>query len=96
MAVSIGEVENISKLAKLKFNEEELKKLQTDLNNILEYIDQLNEVNLDDVEPLENINELVNILRKDEVMQWLTQKEALQNAPDKTGNYFRVPKVIDK
>ncbi|MBE2255728.1 MAG: Asp-tRNA(Asn)/Glu-tRNA(Gln) amidotransferase subunit GatC [Ignavibacteria bacterium] len=96
MAVTIKEVENIAKLAKLKFSKEETEKLQGDLNKILEYIDELNEVNLDDTEPMENINELVNVTRKDEIIKGLTQEEALKNAPEKTGNYFKVPKVIDK
>lgn len=96
MAVTIKEVENIAKLAKLKFSEEETEKLQGDLNKILEYIDELNEINLDDTEPMENINELVNVTRNDEIKTGLTQEEALKNAPEKTGNYFKVPKVIDK
>ncbi len=96
MAVTIKEVENIAKLAKLKFSNEETEKLQGDLNKILEYIDELNEVNLDDTEPMENINELVNVTRKDEIIKGLSQEEALKNAPEKTGNYFKVPKVIDK
>ncbi|HCA42960.1 MAG TPA: Asp-tRNA(Asn)/Glu-tRNA(Gln) amidotransferase GatCAB subunit C [Bacteroidetes bacterium] len=96
MAVTIKEVENIAKLAKLKFSIEETEKLQGDLNKILEYIDELNEVNLDDTEPMENINELVNVTRKDEIIKGLSQEEALKNAPEKTGNYFKVPKVIDK
>ncbi|HCN38637.1 MAG TPA: Asp-tRNA(Asn)/Glu-tRNA(Gln) amidotransferase GatCAB subunit C [Bacteroidetes bacterium] len=96
MAVTIKEVEHIAKLAKLKFSIEETEKLQGDLNKILEYIDELNEVNLDDTEPMENINELVNVTRKDEIIKGLSQEEALKNAPEKTGNYFKVPKVIDK
>ena len=96
MSVTIKEVENIAKLAKLKFSIEETEKLQGDLNKILEYIDELNEVNLDDTEPMENINELVNVTRKDEIIKGLSQEEALKNAPEKTGNYFKVPKVIDK
>ena len=94
--VSITDVDKIAKLAKLKFGDDEKVKLQTDLNKILEYIDQLNELNLDDTEPLENINETENVLRKDEVFKWLTTEEALKNAPSKTGKFFKVPKVLDK
>ncbi len=96
MSVTITDVDNISKLAKLKFTDDEKVKLQRDLNKILEYIDQLNELNLDDVEPLENINETENILRKDETVKWLTTEEALKNAPARTGKFFNVPKVLDK
>lgn len=96
MSVSITDVDKIAKLAKLKFDDAEKIKLQNDLNKILEYIDQLNEINLDKVEPLENINETENVLRKDDVFKWLTSEEALKNAPSKTGKFFKVPKVLDK
>jgi aspartyl-tRNA(Asn)/glutamyl-tRNA(Gln) amidotransferase subunit C len=96
MSVTISDVEKIARLAKLNFAEEEKKKLQTDLNKILEYIDQLNELKLENAEPLENINEAENILREDIVEKWLTNDEALKNAPSKTGKYFKVPKVLDK
>lgn len=94
--VTIKDVDKIAKLAKLKFSDDEKIKLQKDLNQILEYIDQLNELNLDNVEPLENINETENILREDVTEKWLTTEEALKNAPAKTGKFFKVPKVLDK
>jgi len=96
MAVSLKDVDKIATLAKLKFSDNEKEKLQKDLNKILEYIDQLNELDLEGVEPLENINETENVLRKDEVYNWLTTEEALKNAPSKTGKFFKVPKVLDK
>lgn len=96
MSVTINDVDKIAKLAKLKFAEDEKIKLQNDLNKILEYIDQLNEINLDKIEPLENINESENVLRKDETVKWLSTEEALKNAPAKTGKFFKVPKVLDK
>lgn len=96
MSVTISDVEKIAKLAKLKFGEDEKVKLQKDLNKILEYIDQLNELELKDVDPVENINDFENVLRKDEPEKWLTTEEALKNAPSKTGKFFKVPKVLDK
>ena len=96
MAVTITDVDKIAKLAKLRFSDSEKVKLQQDLNKVLGYIDQLNELDLDDVEPLENINETENVLRKDDNMKWLTTEEALKNAPAKTGKFFKVPKVLDK
>jgi aspartyl-tRNA(Asn)/glutamyl-tRNA(Gln) amidotransferase subunit C len=96
MSVTIPEVEKIAQLAKLKFSEEEKVKLQKDMNQILDYIEQLNELDLKDVEPLENINETENVMREDEVKPWLTTEEALKNAPSKTQKFFKVPKVIEK
>ncbi len=96
MAVTVNDVDKIARLAKLKFTGEEKIKLQDDLNKILEYIDQLSELDLEYVEPLENINESENVLRKDIKENWLTTEEALKNAPSKTGKFFKVPKVLDK
>jgi aspartyl-tRNA(Asn)/glutamyl-tRNA(Gln) amidotransferase subunit C len=96
MSVTIPEVEKIAQLAKLKFSQEEKVKLQKDMNQVLGYIEQLNELNLDNVEPLENINESENVDRPDEVKVWLSTEEALKNAPSKTQKFFKVPKVIEK
>jgi len=96
MAVTIKDVEHIAKLAKLKFNEAEKEKLQTELNSILGYIDKLNELDLENVEPLENVNNTNNVFREDITGPSLTKEEALKNAPSKTDNFFKVPKVLDK
>ena len=95
MSVTIKDVEKIATLAKLKFDGEELERLKGDMNQILGYIDVLNELDLTDIEPLENINEIENVLRKDEPTDCITTEEALKNAPARTGKYFKVPKVLD-
>jgi aspartyl-tRNA(Asn)/glutamyl-tRNA(Gln) amidotransferase subunit C len=96
MSVTIKDVEKIATLAKLKFDGEELERLKGDMNQILGYIDVLNELDLTDIEPLENINEIENVLRKDEPTDCISTEEALKNAPARTGKYFKVPKVLDK
>lgn len=97
MAVTKEEVEHIAKLAKLKFSEEEKEKLQGELNRVLDYIDRLNELDLKNVKPLESINENIeNVLREDKIKKGVTKEEALKNAPAKTENFFKVPKVINK
>lgn len=97
MSVTIKDVEKIAKLAKLKFTEEEKGKLQGEMNKVLDYIDTLNEIpKLDKVEPLENINETENVFREDVSEKCLTKEDALKNAPEKTENFFKVPKVLDK
>ena len=94
MAVTIKDVEKIAKLAKLKFTDEEKAKLQGEMNQVLEYIDTINRIpGLDDVKPLENINETENVFREDISEVCLTKEEALKNAPEKTENFFKVPKV---
>ncbi|MBE2218703.1 MAG: Asp-tRNA(Asn)/Glu-tRNA(Gln) amidotransferase subunit GatC [Ignavibacteria bacterium] len=97
MSVTIVEVERIAKLAKLKFSDEEKQRLSGEMSEILDYIDKLNEIpDLDMVKPLENINETQNVFRDDEAISCLTKEEALKNAPEKTENFFKVPKVLDK
>ncbi len=97
MSVTIKDVENIAKLAKLRFSEEEKVKLQGEMNEILTYIETINEIpGLESVEPLENINNTENVFRDDIDEKCLTKEEVLKNAPEKTENFFKVPKVLDK
>jgi aspartyl-tRNA(Asn)/glutamyl-tRNA(Gln) amidotransferase subunit C len=92
--VTINDVEHIAALARLSFSEEEKQRLTNELNEILKYMEQLNQVDTTNVEPLAQVVELNNVLRKDELRPTLTQQQALQNAPSKTEKFFRVPKVI--
>jgi aspartyl-tRNA(Asn)/glutamyl-tRNA(Gln) amidotransferase subunit C len=94
MTVTIKDVEYVSSLAKHSFPEEEKKKLTEHLNEILEYMEHLNQVDTTQVEPLLHVIELKNVFRPDEVGPTLTREEALRNAPAKTEEFFRVPKVI--
>ena len=96
MSVSKTEVEKIADLARLHISENDKEKYTVQLNMILEYMDQLNKVDTSDVEPLSHPFELTNIFREDEVQPSLPVEEALKNAPDKSGNYLKVPKVINK
>lgn len=96
MPVSAEDVNKISKLAKFKFSKEEKKKLQKDMSRILDYMDKINELDLNNVEPLENINETENVFRNDEPKETISREEALKNAPSKTDKFFKVPKVIKK
>lgn len=94
-----SEVEKVATLAKLEFAEEELDALTTELNSVLGYIDQLKELNVTSVAPLENLNEQSSeqfALRKDETRECLRVEEALRNAPKSADGYFLVPKVLAK
>jgi aspartyl-tRNA(Asn)/glutamyl-tRNA(Gln) amidotransferase subunit C len=92
------EVEKIAGLAKLEFSESELNDLTGELNHILGYIDQLSELDVKNIAPLENMNEGVEqaVLRKDEVRPSLAVADALKNAPKAADNYFLVPKVLEQ
>lgn len=96
MSVSEKEIDRIASLAKLEFNAEAKKEIQSDMNNMIEFINKLDEINTDNVEPLLFITEEVNVLREDDVKSTITQKEALKNAPQKDSDYFKIPKVISQ
>lgn len=88
-------ISQLEHLARLELSEEERTTLAKDLNAILEMVAKLQELDTKDVEPLVYINEDVNQLREDEVKGQVSQLDALTNAPDQDGTYFKVPKVID-
>ena len=94
MSITIRDVEYVAKLAKLKLSEAEKRKFQKELDKIITYIDQLNQVDTENVPPTSHVIPMENVLREDKVKSSLTQEEALANAPDKKDGYFRVPKVI--
>ncbi len=96
MSVSVEEVERIARLAHLILSSQEKEKFTRQLNLILEYMEQLNSVDTSNVEPMSHPLGLTNVFREDEVRPSLPVDEALKNAPDRSGNYFRVPKVIQK
>ena len=69
---------------------------KSDMNKMLSFVEKINALDLDGVEPLAYMSDEVNVFRKDEVKQDISHDEALKNAPDKDTDYFRVPKVIKK
>jgi len=88
-------ISKLEKLARLKLSPAESTKIQGDLNNILQMVSKLEELDLDNVEPLIYITEEVNVLREDEIKNQVDRAAALSNAPDKNEAHFKVPKVID-
>ena len=96
MAVTIKDVEHIAKLAKLEFTDAEKEKFTHQMNQILEYVEQMNKLDTSRVEPLSHVIELSNVFRADEVKQGVSTEEALKNAPSKTEEFFKVPKVINE
>ena len=95
MGVTIEEVKKIAKLAKLDFAEEEIEKFTHQMNEILDYMQKLNEINTDKVEPLYHIIEPGNVLRDDEVKPSSEREEMLKNAPIKSDGFIIVPRVIE-
>ena len=89
-------IASLSKLAKLKFDPESAKKIKSELDIILGFLEAISQVDTDAIDPLIYINEEVNILRNDEIANEISQKNALKNAPQKDSDYFKVPTVLKK
>jgi len=89
-------VADLSRLAKLKFDEESSERMKSDLKTILGFVDRLSEIDTEGVEPLIYMSEEVNTLREDNIANEVSQKNALKNAPQKDSDYFKVPTVLKK
>jgi aspartyl-tRNA(Asn)/glutamyl-tRNA(Gln) amidotransferase subunit C len=96
MKIDTDLVDKLAHLARLEFDAAEKVKIEADLNRILSFMETLNEVNTEGVQPLIYMTEEVNVLRDDVVIQDITHAEGLKNAPKKDSDYFRVPKVIEQ
>ncbi len=88
-------VDHVTKLCRIHLTNEERKKFTEQLNQILTYMDKLNELNTENVEPTSHVVPLENVLRKDALSPSLGSEKALANAPDKHGEYFKVPRIIN-
>jgi len=89
-------IEKLANLSKLRFSDSEMELITKDMTKMIDFINQLDEVNTDGVKPLIHMNEEFNNLRDDEVKGMLEQSDALSNSPVKDSTYFKLPKVLDK
>ena len=89
-------VSHLAHLSRLEFENESEEEIIEDMNRILTFVEKLNELNTDNVEPLIYMNSETNVLREDKVIQDITQEEALKNAPQRDSDYFKVPKMVEK
>jgi len=95
MTISVEDVEKIAKLAKLEFGREEEEKFTYQLAQIVAYVEKLNELDTENVPPTSHVLDIKNVMREDKAESWLTQEEALANAPAQKTGFFSVPKVIE-
>ncbi|MFV0430870.1 MAG: Asp-tRNA(Asn)/Glu-tRNA(Gln) amidotransferase subunit GatC [Alphaproteobacteria bacterium] len=95
MSLTIDEIKRIAFLSRIKVNEEELNAMSEDLSAILAWIEQLQQVDVENVEPLASVVELTQPMRKDEITDGKQQEKVLANAPDAEDGYFTVPKVVE-
>ena len=96
MKVTDEIVDHIAHLSRLEFEGEEKENIKKDLTNVLAFVDQLNAVDTEGVEPLIFMTDAINRLREDTPKQSITQEEALKNAPMRDSDYFKIAKVLKK
>ena len=89
-------VDKVARLAKLEFDEAAKEKMVFDMNKMISFIDKLEEIDTESIEPLVYMSEETNVLRADEVGEHSAKEDALKNAPQKDSDYFKVPKVLKK
>jgi len=94
MPITRDEVRHIAELARLKFTEEDLERFSRQLGDILGYVEKLNELDLDGVEPLSSVQDTVNVQDPDDIRPGLDRETAMENAPVKNGIYYSVPRVV--
>jgi aspartyl-tRNA(Asn)/glutamyl-tRNA(Gln) amidotransferase subunit C len=95
MSINKETLEKIAHLARLQFDEKSEERMLKDLNNMLSFVEKLQELDTEEVEPLQAMTFENNQLRVDEVKNQISKEEGLKNAPKKDEDYLRVPKVIE-
>ncbi len=95
MAASDFDIKYVAQLARIALTPDEEKKLASQLENVLNYIEKLRELDVSNVEPTAHAVPLVNVTRPDETRPSLSQDEALRNAPARANGLFIVPKIVE-
>ena len=95
MKLSKGQVKKVASLANLPISEEDEEKYSEQLSKVLDYIDQLNTAETKGVEPLFNVSGLNNVMAEDDVLESLSQDEALKNSPNHKDGFFVTKGVFD-
>ena len=95
MTIDLKTVKHISKLARISIDEEKANKLAGDLNSIFDFIEKLNELKTDNIEPLTSIAETTLRFRDDQIKSKNIREKILKNSPEKNKDFFVVPKVVE-
>jgi len=95
LRLSQQEVEHIALLSRLKLTDEERERMTTQLNDIMRFFEQLGELDTSDVEPTSHVIPMSNVLRADEARPSLPVEDVLESAPERVGDTFRVPRVVE-
>lgn len=94
--ISIADVQKLAKLSALTLTDEQVEKMSQELTEILHYVEQLNEIDTEGVEPTYQVNGLENVTRVDEIIDYgIDQADLLKNAPQQQNGSLKVPRVIE-
>ena len=94
--IEAREVEQVARLARLELSAEEQGRMREQLDRILGYIDKLRRLETEGVPPTSHAVPMVNVMREDEPRPCVPSEEMLANAPDRSGDFFRVPRIIEE
>jgi aspartyl-tRNA(Asn)/glutamyl-tRNA(Gln) amidotransferase subunit C len=94
--ITMRDVEHVARLSRLALTDQEKERMRRELDGILSYIDKLRALNTVDVPPTSHAVPMTNVMREDEPRPPLPQDEMLANAPERIGEFFRVPKIIEE
>ena len=95
MTIDLKTIKHISKLSRISVDDAKANKLAEDLNSIFDFIEKLNELNTDNIEPLTSVAETKLKFRKDEIKSKDIRDEILKNSPDENEDFFVVPRVVE-
>ena len=95
MTIDLKTIKHIARLSRISVTDQKAKKLAGDLNSIFDFIEKLNELKTENIEPLTSIAETKLKLRNDEIKSKNLREEIVKNSPEKNDDYFVVPKVIE-
>jgi len=95
MTIDLKTIKHISKLSRISVDDKKADKLADDLNSIFDFIEKLNKLNTDNIEPLSSVVETKLKLRTDEVKSQNIRDQILKNSPDKNEDFFVVPRVVE-
>ncbi|PYO58030.1 MAG: Asp-tRNA(Asn)/Glu-tRNA(Gln) amidotransferase subunit GatB [Candidatus Rokuibacteriota bacterium] len=94
--ISLKDVEHVARLARLELSDADKERMRRELDSILSYIDKLRAVDTEGVEPTSHAVPLTNVMREDVTRSSFPQSDMLANAPERSGDFFRVPKIIEE
>ena len=96
MEISKEQIKHLAHLSRLELSEAEIDAMQGDMSKILDFVAQVEKLDLEGVEPLTQMSKSVNVMRQDEVANMISKEDALKNAPDANSDYFRLSKFGKK